>query len=114
LFCSSDDATYWEGEAKISRCLEGEECCWGTYCQRSGRLTTPKGKRDQSAFSKTPEGDADAAAGSSGKGEADEIIDLAASPQTKKAWTGRKDAGKGEKPEKDAVAEVDSVYRQSF
>jgi len=54
------------------------------------------------------------AAGSSGKGVVDEIIDLAVSPQKKKARTRRKDAEKLEKLEEDVVAEVDAAYRQSF
>ena len=99
---------------KYLAALKEKNAAGGHIISDPAGLLLRRGKRDQSAFSKTPEGDADAAAGSSGKGEADEIIDLAASPQTKKAWTGRKDAGKGEKPEKDAVAEVDAVYRQSF
>ena len=76
-------------------------------------LQLRRGKRDHSAASETPEDDV-MAAGSSGQGAADDIIDMAASPQRKKARTGRKDAEKSEKQEGDAVAEVDAAYRQSF
>jgi len=72
-----------------------------------------RGKRDPSAVSETLEDDT-VAAGSSGKDDVDDIIDLAASPHKKKARTGRKDAEKLEKLEEDAVAEVDAAYRQSF
>jgi len=77
-------------------------------------LLLRKGKKDQSAIAETPEGDADAAAGALEKAVSDDVIDLAASPQRKKARTGRKDTGKGEQLEKDVVAEVDAAYCQSF
>jgi len=44
----------------------------------------------------------------------DEIIDLAVSPQKKKAQIEQKDVEKGENLEEDVVAEVDVVYCQSF
>ena len=73
-------------------------------------LQLRKGQKDPPAASETPEDDA-VATGSSGKGAAGNVIDLAASPPKKKARTGQKDA---DKSEEDAVAEVDAAYRQSF
>jgi len=57
-------------------------------------LLLQRGKRDPFAVFETPEGDIDRGAGSSSKGVVDEIIDLAVSPQKKKARTGRKDVEK--------------------
>jgi len=73
-------------------------------------LQLRKGKKDPPAASETLEDDA-VATGSSGKGAAGNVIDLAALPPKKKARTGRKDA---DKSVEDAVAEVDAAYRQSF
>jgi len=65
-------------------------------------------------MSKVQGGELEVVTDSSGKGVADDAIDLTASPQSKKARTGRKDAGRGEPLEKDIVSEVDVPYRQSF
>ena len=53
-------------------------------------------------------------ASASNKGSFEDVIDLAASPPTKKARTDWKDTGKDGQLEKNVVAEVDAAYRQSF
>jgi len=73
-------------------------------------LLLRKGKKDQGSARETPGGDASG----SNKSAADDVIDLAASPPRKKAQTSRKDAAKESQLEKDAIAEVDAAYRQSF
>ena len=65
-------------------------------------------------MSKVQGGELEVVTDSSGKGVADDAIDLTASPQSKKARTGQKDIGRGEPLEKDIVSEVDVAYRQSF
>jgi len=77
-------------------------------------LLLRKGKKDQVVVVKAPWGDANEMAGASNKGASEDVIDLAASPQRKKAMTNRKDAEKEGQLEKNFVAEVDAAYRQSF
>jgi len=77
-------------------------------------LLLRKGKKDQAVNAEVPGGDANKMVGASSKGAFEDIIDLAASPQRKRARTGQKDDGKDEQLEKDAIAKVDTAYRQSF
>jgi len=73
-------------------------------------LLLRKGKKDQGA-SREASG---AHASGSKKGAAEDVIDLAVSPPKKKARSNQKDVGKEGQLEKDAVAEVNAAYRQSF
>jgi len=73
-------------------------------------LLLRKGKKDQGSARETPGGDA---SGSS-KGAVEDVTDLAVSPPKKKVRSSRKDVGKDSQLEKDAIAEVDAAYRQSF
>jgi len=77
-------------------------------------LLLRKGKKDQAVNAEAPGSDANEMVDASSKGASEDIIDLAASPQRKKARTRRKDVRKDEQLEKDAIAEVDTAYRQSF
>jgi len=78
-------------------------------CSDPTGLLLRKGKKDQGNAGETPGGDA----GGSSKGAAEDAGG-SSSPPKKKARSSRKDAGKDTQIEKDAVAEVDAAYRQSF
>jgi len=77
-------------------------------------LLSRKRKKDQGVAAEAPGAYATEVASALNKGTSEDVIDLTASPQRNKARTGQKDAGKEGQLEKNAVAEVDAAYRQSF